>query len=354
MTKNVGVIAGATGAASKRLVEVLLADPDWRVIGLSRNPPKSDNPRLVYRRADLTDAANTRGALAEFPDATHVFYTARAKFTDATVGVEDVEGNATMVRNLVDAGETACKGLQHVHLVEGTKWYGMHLGAFPTPAREDDPRHMPPNFYYAQEDILIERQKGRKWTWSSSRPGFLYDFAPERPRNLIAIIGAWAAMCQEAGIPLDFPGRQKCYDAMFEATDATQLARGIKWMATAENARNQAYNLVDGTTFRWNRLWPRIAKLYGLQPGIVRNVQLTRWMADKEPMWQRIVKRRGLKPSRIEDVAVWGFGDFCWGLEHDVVSSVAKIRGHGFHDTVDTEEQILAHLTRYREAKILP
>ena len=312
MTARIAVIAGATGAASKRLVEGLIADPAWRVVGLSRNPPKSENPRLTYMAADLTDPASTKAALARTPDATHLFYTARAKFTDASLGVEDVEGNATMVRNLVDGAEAACKGLQHVHLVEGTKWYGMHLGAFPTPAREDDPRHMPPNFYYAQEDLLIERQKGRKWTWSSSRPGFLYDFAPERPRNLIAIIGAWAAMCQEAGMPLDFPGKPKCYDALFEATDATQLARGIKWMVTSEKAHNQAYNLMDGTLFRWNRLWPRIARLYGLETGVVRPLQLTRWMADKEPMWQRIVKRLTLKPSRIEDVAVWGFGDFCW------------------------------------------
>lgn len=354
MAGRVAVIAGATGAASKRLVEVLVADPAWRVVGLSRNPPKSESPRLSYMAADLTDLANTKAALAKVPDATHVFYTARAKFTDASLGVEDVEGNATMVRNLVVAAESGCRNLEHVHLVEGTKWYGMHLGAFPSPAREDDRRHMPPNFYYAQEDLLREHQKGKRWTWSASRPGFLYDFAPERPRNLIAVIGAWAAMAQEAGAPLDFPGKPKCYDALFEATDAAQLARGLKWMATSEKAHNEAFNVVDGTLFRWNRLWPRIAKLYGLETGVIRNVKLTQWMADKQPMWDAIVKRRDLKPGKLEDVATWGFGDFCWGLEHDVVSSVAKLRLAGFHHTVDTEEQILAHLVRYREAKVLP
>ena len=354
MAGHVAVIAGATGAASKRLVEVLVADPAWRVVGLSRNPPNSEHPRLSYMAADLTDAANTKAALGRCPEATHVFYTARAKFTDASLGVEDVEGNAAMLRNLVDGAEAQCKGLAHVHLVEGTKWYGMHLGPMRSPAREDDPRHMPGNFYYAQEDLLRDRQKGRRWSWSASRPGFLYDFAPERPRNLIAVIGAWAAFCQEAGMPLDFPGKPKCYDALFEATDAGQLARGLKWMATAEVARNEAYNVMDGTLFRWSGLWPRIAKLYGLETGMVRTLKLSQWMADKQPMWDAIVKRHGLKPSKIEDVAVWGFGDFCWGLEHDVVSSVAKIRSHGFHDTVDTEEQILAHLARYREAKVLP
>ncbi len=348
------VIAGATGAAAKRLKEALLADADWRVIGLSRHPPKSDHARLNFMAADLTDIQSTRAALAKCPDATHLFYTARAAFSDASKGVEDVAGNATMLRNLVEAGEAACKGLAHVHLVEGTKWYGMHLGPMRTPAREDDPRHMPPNFYYAQEDILREHQKGKRWTWSASRPGFLYDHAPERPRNLIPIIGLWAAMCQELGVALDFPGKPRCYDGLFEATDAGQLGRALKWMATAETAQNQAFNVMDGTLFRWNRLWPRIAKLYGLETGIIRTIKLTDWMADKGPVWDAMVKRHGLVPAKMEDVATWGFGDFVWGLEHDVISSVAKLRLAGFHDTVDTEDQILAHLKRYRDARILP
>ena len=40
--------------------------------------------------------------------------------------------------------------------------------------------------------------------------------------------------------------------------------------------------------------------------------------------------------------------------DHDVISSVLKLRLHSFHDTVDTEEQVLAYLCRYREDKILP
>lgn len=354
MTKRVAVIAGATGAASKRLVEVLLADPEWRVVGLSRRGGKSEHPRLVYDTCDLTDAASTRAALARHAVATHLFYTARATFTDATGGVEDVEGNAAMVRNLVDAAEASCRGLEHVHLVEGTKWYGMHLGPMRTPAREDDPRHMPPNFYYAQEDILAERAEGKRWTWSASRPGFLYDFAPERPRNLVAVIGVWAAMCRELGVPLDFPGKPKCWTSFFEATDAGQLARAAKWMATSEKARNEAFNVVDGGLFKWERMWPRVAKFYGLELGVVRPLKLTAWMADKEPVWQAIVKRHGLVPRKLEEACTWGFGDFCWGLEHDVVSSVIKVRQAGFHDTVDTEAQILGHLARYREAKVLP
>ncbi len=346
------LIAGATGAASKRLVEVLLENPQWSVIGLSRNPPDSRNERLRYVSADLLDAKSCREALRTFSGITHAFYCARAKFGEG--GVEDVEQNAAMLRNVLDAIEPVAPGLEHVHLVEGTKWYGMHLGSMATPAREDDQRHMPPNFYYDQEDLLRERQAGKMWTWSASRPDFIYDYAPERPRNLVATIGAWAAMCRELGLPLDFPGKPGNYDALCELTDATQLARAMGWMATAPAARNQAYNVTDGGLIRWRRFWPRLAEHFGMKLGEVRPLTLGSWMKDKGPVWDRIVARHGLKPSRMEDVALWEFGDFLWNREHDVISSVLKLRLHGFHDTVDTEEQVLAYLRRYREDKILP
>jgi nucleoside-diphosphate-sugar epimerase len=170
----------------------------------------------------------------------------------------------------------------------------------------------------------------------------------------VPTIGVWAAMCREMGMRLDFPGKPANYTALFEATDASQLARGIKWMATAEKGRNEAFNITDGTLFRWERLWPRIARFYGLEAGQVRPLNLAIWMADKGPVWEAIAKRHGLKSSRMEDVVTWGFGDFMWGLEHDVVSSMAKARLAGFNDTVDTEEEVLAHLARYREARVLP
>ena len=67
--------------------------------------------------------------------------------------------------------------------------------------------------------------------WSASRPHFVYDFAPERPRNIVSTIGALGSAVFELGLPLDFPGTPGCYSALMELTDATQLARAIAWMA---------------------------------------------------------------------------------------------------------------------------
>ena len=186
MTKT-ALVAGAGGAASKRLIEVLLADPEWSVIGLARTP-RHNAGRLTWVAADLFDRDACAQALAGHAGVTHVFYTARAKHGET--GVESIEDNVAMLRNLLDAIEPAAAGLVHVHLVQGTKYYGMHLGPFRPPAREDDPRPDFSNFYYDQQDLLVERQRGRDWSWSASRPTFIYDFAPERARNAVTVIGA--------------------------------------------------------------------------------------------------------------------------------------------------------------------
>ena len=47
--------------------------------------------------------------------------------------------------------------------LEGGKAYGSDLGPYKTPAREDDPRLMSPNFYYDQEDQPIPYKEVVSW-----------------------------------------------------------------------------------------------------------------------------------------------------------------------------------------------
>ncbi|HRD76147.1 MAG TPA: SDR family oxidoreductase [Hyphomicrobiaceae bacterium] len=352
MTKRVALIAGATGAASRRLVDVLLADPNWTVLGISRRAPAERRERFVHVAADLLDGASLASKGTEIGAVTHTFYTSRGPFKEG--GVEDVPGNVAMLRHLVDALEAHAPNLEHIHLVEGTKWYGMHLGPTVSPHREDAPRHLPPNFYYDQQDLLAAHQAGKRWTWSASRPEFIYDYAPERARNVVSLIGVWAAICRELGTDLDFPGKPGCFSALTEMTDATLLARAMVHLSTSPKAANQAFNVTDGDHFRWQHFWPRIAAHFGMRPGIVRPMPLATWMADKGPVWQRIAEKHGLKASPIADPSIWSFGDFLWRQDGDLLSSIVKIRQTGFGEAIDTEANILAQLTRYREARLLP
>jgi nucleoside-diphosphate-sugar epimerase len=349
---NTALVAGATGAVAKRLIDVLLAE-GWRVIGMSRRPPAAPAPAgLSHLGADLLDRQQCARALGETQGITHLFYAARAKFAEG--GAEDVDSNVAMLRNVLDAADAAAPGLGHVHLVEGQKWYDVRGRPARTPTREDDPRRPPPNFYYDQEDLLRERQAKRDWSWSASRPHMVYDFSPERARNVVSTIGAWAALCAERGRPLDFPGSAGCFDALMEFSDATLLARAIAWMATSPRARNQAYNVTHGGQFRWRWLWPRLAEYFSLPPGQVHTRKLAEQVSHDARDWERLARRHGLARPALPDVASWAFADFLWGLDADILTDTTKIRLHGFHGVVDTGERIFDYLRRYREARLLP
>jgi nucleoside-diphosphate-sugar epimerase len=348
--RKTALIAGATGAVARRLVQHLLAQ-GWNVVGLCRTPPPNpDGAR--YLSVDLLDGDAMRKALAPERDITHVFYAARARHGEG--GVESVEENVAMLANVLDAAETSCPALRHVHLVEGAKWYGVHLGPFPTPALEDDPRHMPPNFYYDQEDLLRARQHGQRWSWSASRPNVVCDFAPERARNLVSIIGAYAAICRELGLALDFPGRPEHYRALTELTDAKLLSRAMTFMATSPTCSNEAFNVTNGDVFRWERMWPLVAERFGMKTGCVRPLVLAQWMQDKGTVWDRIVARHRLAPRPLQDVALWSFADFVFRQGYDVISSNTKLRLAGFHEMRDSREMLFGQLKQYREARILP
>jgi nucleoside-diphosphate-sugar epimerase len=351
----VALVAGATGAVAMRLVERLLGE-GWTVVGVCRRVPDAPPPDgLAYVAADLLDAEQGVRALRSCPLAsrvTHVVYSARAPHGES--GTESVPDNVAMLATTLDGVLPVARGLAHVHLVEGGKWYGMHLGPYPTPAREDDPRPATANFYHAQEDLLRERRRGMAWTWSASRPNILCDFAPGRARNLTSVLGAWAAVLRELGEPLHFPGTAARWHALMEATDATLLARAIRFIVTDERAANAAFNVTNGDAFRWERFWPRLAAHFGMPVGDVRPVSLASFMQDKDPVWQRVVQRFGLLPSRLGDVAAWPFGDFVFRLDHDILSSMTALRRAGFGDVVDTEAMLLRQLGQYRGARILP
>lgn len=346
--KPVLLVVGASGAAATRVMEKALAAPDLAVVGLSRNRPEGAADWIA---ADLNDPHGLAAGLAMRPDVTHVVYASRAPHGES--GVEDVPANVAMLRNLLDAAEASLPRFAHIHMIHGGKWYGLHIGPFRTPAREDDPRHMPPNFYYDQQDLVAARQKGKAWTWSASRPNFVLDIAPGRARNMVSTLGAYAAICRELGVPFDFPGRTGVWERLHEVTDAALLADGILWMLREPRCANRAFNVTNGDAFRWCDLWPYLAGLFGLRCGQPRPMRMAHWMADKGPVWEAIRARHGLALP-IAQVASWDFADFFLNMDYDVISSMTAARAAGFTGFADSWAMFAAQVEGYRAARILP
>jgi len=77
-------------------------------------------------------------------------------------------------------------------------------------------------------------------------------------------------------------------------------------------------------------------------------------MADKASTWKRLVGEQGLRDTPYAHVVGWGFGDFVFHSDFDLVSDMGKIRRAGFGESVDTVVALLAAIRRLQAGKVLP
>ncbi|NKB48736.1 MAG: NAD-dependent epimerase/dehydratase family protein [Alphaproteobacteria bacterium] len=345
------LIAGGLGVVGRALVEHLEDDPNWTVIGLSRRTPDFDTS-AQFISVDLLNLADCKLKLGALTGVTHIFFTpyaARATFA------EEVAPNLGMLSNLLDTIEPIAADLAHVQLMQGAKWYGVQFGApYKTPAKEDDPRHMPPNFYYDQQDWLVERQKGKAWTWSGLRPHGVWGFSIGGRMNLMTGIVLYAAISKHLGLPLRWPGKAGFYDCLYNMIDVELLAEAMEWAATDPATANDAFNINNGDFFRWNQVWPRIAEFFDMEVGPVQTVPLQTVMADKEPVWAEIAASHGLQPFTLAELTNWDYLDMALGNAYDQMSSMTKARHAGWHKTLDTEATVARQMQRLRDDKIIP
>ncbi len=350
MAKKKAVVVGGLGVIGRNLINHLSQDETWDLVGLSRRAPDFET-RAEFISVDLLDRDHSIAQLSGLTDATHIFY---AAFQARPTWAEHNAPNLAMLVNAVETIEGVADGLRHVHLVEGTKIYGSHLGPFKTPAKESDPPHMLPNFYYDQEMWLRRQQEGKGWTWSALRPQTVCGFALGNPMNIATVIAVYATISKALGLPLRFPGKPGAFEAIYQVTDSDHLAKAMTWSATEPEAANDVYNVTNGDFFRWRNIWPKFAAFFGMEPGPVQTISLTDFMADKGTLWREIAERHGLQPIPYEDMAAWPFADYVFGCDWDVMSDTLKIRRAGFHDCVDSEEAFLKLFQRFRDMKVIP
>jgi nucleoside-diphosphate-sugar epimerase len=350
MSSNTCIVAGALGVAGRALLEELEGRTEWEIIAFSRRKPDfSTRARVVA--VDLTDAMQTKRAVDGLGDITHIFFTA---YTPRATLADEVAPNLALLANLVTAVESASQRLRHIAIVQGSKWYGNHLGPYKTPAHEDDPRHLPPNFYYDQQDWIEERQRGKEWSWSSWRPHGLCGVSIGSAMNQLTALALYAAISHELNMPLRFPGVPEAFKAVYQFTDASLLARALLWAADNPACANQAFNITNGEFERWENIWPALARSFGLNAGPVQTINLARMMADKEPLWARICEKHGLKPYTLRELVNWGFADWVYSAGFDQMSSLRKIRQAGWNETLDAPTMFNRLFDKLRSERIIP
>jgi nucleoside-diphosphate-sugar epimerase len=344
------IVAGAQGVIGRAAAQHFAAQPETTVYALSRRT--GGHVAGVHPVAvDLLDPASVRSALRNITHATHIVF---AAYIERPSAKERSDINVGILRNLLDVLEPASPGLRHIAFYQGGKAYGADLGPFKTPAREDDPRLMPPNFYYDQEDLLRERQRGKGWRFTALRPEAVCGFALGNPMNLTMVIAIYAAISKELGLPLRFPGTMAAYRALYQVTSAKILAQATDWAGGEPAAANEIFNITNGDYFRWEHLWPRIATMFGMEAGYPVPTPLASYMADKADLWDAIVAKYGLQPIPYGELAAWPFADMIFNSGFDNISSTIKARRAGFHPCIDTEEMFALFFDHLRAERIIP
>ena len=350
MATKTALVVGARGVIGGNLIRHLEREGGWDVIGLSRRGGADSGP-VRHLAVDLLDRDDALAKLSELSDVTHIFY---AAYQDRPTWAELVGPNLAMLTNVVDAIEPVAPSLEHISLMQGYKVYGAHLGPFATPAKEDDPPHMPPEFNVDQQQFLERRQAGASWTWSALRPSVVAGVGLGNPMNLAMVIAVYASISKELGVPLRFPGKPGAYTSLIEMTDADLLAKATVWAATNPQGRNEAYNITNGDMFRWSAMWPKLAAFFELDVAPPLPMSLADVMADKTDVWNTMVQRHGLVPTPYADVSSWPFGDFVFSWDYDVIADTSKSRRAGFHEYVDTEAMFLRIFQQLRDQRLIP
>jgi nucleoside-diphosphate-sugar epimerase len=358
------LIAGASGVIGAAAIEHFSRLPGWRVIGASRRPP--DVPgNVAYEQVflDLTDAAACRTAAAErFGDVTHLVYAALFEKPGLVAGwleQDQMQTNLAMMRNLMDPLRAAARGLRHVSVLQGTKAYGAHVHPIQIPCRENRPRDAHDNFYWLQEDYVRAAQAGADWSFTIWRPQVVYGMATGVAMNLTPILGVYAAICRELGLPFYCPGEQMNVN---EAVDTDLVAKALAWAAETPAARGETFNITNGDVMVWPNVWPAIAEAVGLAPAFGQPVALSRFLPDHAEVWDRIVEKHGLKPIRMAQLVGEShhYADLLFrsGAPQDAPSAILvstiKLRQAGFGDCVDTEEMFRRQLRQLAERKVIP
>ena len=132
------------------------------------------------------------------------------------------------------------------------------------------------------------------------------------------------------------------------------LAKATDWAGRTASAANEIFNITNGDYFRWQFMWPKIAKAFQMEVAEPIPMPLSVFMADKGILWEQMTRKYGLKQIPYDHLVSWPFGDFIFHSAFDNVSSTIKARQHGFYDCIDTEEMFSSFFADLRKRRVIP
>jgi nucleoside-diphosphate-sugar epimerase len=409
LTDLKAIVCGATGISGFNTIRALLDTPDrWSAVyALSRSPlpdsllsllTASQRSRIQHVSIDLTsDGPGIAASLKEVKvKADYVFYYAYMSpksdksAMDPSSAQELVEANVPPFKNLLAALPLAGIAPKRILLQTGGKNYGMHIGRVRTSLVESDPqpRHLSPNFYYQQEDLLHEFCANHAETgWNVVMPAAVIGAVQYASMNTYLSFGVYAAVQAHKKEPLQFGGDWASWQ--FESCNSTARLTGYlsEWAVLEDKCKNQAFNAQDGGLLSWDRFFHELGRWFGIDDvrgpeadegkytvtelaggedaplgygppmRLSRSFSLVDWAGRKEnkEVWESMMREsegrltKNVFEGALDEIFLGDFAYFPFGT-----LSMSKARRFGWCGFVDTLESIFETLQELSVLGMLP
>lgn len=269
------IITGANGISGFGTLRALLDSPQrWsKIYTISRSPPPAEllsllNPDALnivqFVPCDFQSGASSIAQALKKANvhADYIFYYTYMQpkpAPDAQAWSNDdelVTANVELLSNFLEALPLADITPKRILLQTGEKNYGAHLGPVREPCCESDPqpRHLAPNFYYNQEDLLFQYCSKYEISWNVVMPPWIIGAAVGAAMNPMLSFAIYAAVQAKRGLPLVFPGTIDNWGTPLHRSTAFLTGYMSEWAVLEEQCKNQSFNSQDTSPMTWDRL----------------------------------------------------------------------------------------------------
>jgi nucleoside-diphosphate-sugar epimerase len=374
---KVAFITGANGITGSAILEYLIQTTNseqWsKIIITSRSPFKStiSDPRVEFIALDFSQKPEI---LAEkmcwvCKEVTHAYF---ASYVHVDDFAELNTANRSLFENFLNALLEVSPDLENCTLQTGGKYYNLHLYPVPTPAREEEPRREASidNFYFPQEDFLIAKQKGERWSWNIIRPEAIIG-TTNKPNGMNSALtyALYILVCKELGHEAKMPTNQIYWNGTDNSSYAPLIADLTIFVSTNPKCANEAFNIVNGDHFCWRYMWPRVAAYFGARasseqnfekpfptPGVPQlELSFAEWAKDKRPVWDRICDKAGVPQAKSTwDAGTWAYQDWVFQRTWSATLSINKARKFGWTGHMDSYEAFVKTFEKMKALKQIP